>query len=1666
MARSRTVREKGELAHKSMDPESRKRVGESSSTQRSVPKSRNRRSLAASSSPAPRRGAPKKKPRRRKEAESEKQFSLQDPGILDQKEENGKVYYLLNWADDPDTGEHFEPSWEPYDNVALDVVADWQSRKPPVGGARAEGATNSHRRGIIDLTGEDEDSIQDSQSPRPAKRRRITHGPNPTSEEQTPEKKPRKVGTVESARFQSVSQDSVSQEEKPNEIKDSYEEDQQLTAAGVGKARVEIPGPQEGFDRDAYSRVVTSSQPSQPFNTPKTPQSSQSQDFSSSQIQTPAPRHKYSSLIWDEDIEGIIPDSQELGSSSYIPSTTQVSQTVSTSLENSEVQTETDTEAAGYTQVISGGEYGASGTVDSQSAEPIDALTQASYFDNDVQSSSVPTESSEVPSLDRHQTRTQQSVENQARGSEPLAAAAASSNTTQPEAEHNLSLELRTLPDSSLHEGLTQAFPTPQQSSAALEEAGSSHNSVAQVVVEQSSPPISSDSSPQSRETKPEVRSQNKSPTPLDEVPSSPPNLLTSHDSGPLHDDSIERYNAPDLSPQFSQALISDFQDSSSIAFGTQVPFQRFEDKENHFVSSSPSIRSTSVRSSSAPSPSVPTAFASLAESQSARRRDQPNLSIEQDIEQSQTLPLEPYQPQVPIESSSSHTAAATQTFFTAPATPVQTPREDLDDSSVERTSSDISGSSFQSPEINTEQSPSNSHIHRSQSASTEPRSQHSSNSLPSPPSEKTDSSGEQFAQLTSQNRPSTPSQHTNRPGSTVEQSSPSPSRRSTENLETMTFQQSQSSQPVLSNSTMDDSPASTSAPTKADNPLLAKLKLRKAEAIARKAAERERAASASRSLPHSPAPLSPALQSPAPQSIAFQTQIIQPPASSTDFQSPVLRSPVPLSPEPQLVPAHEAIAAVNHAAVLANQALPVQAIIEEIASTLEPIISPTISPEVEAEPELELPPTTLRVLPQDREQYAVPLPMVSFARDVYVNAIRSRKNQRYEFLTDEVFDASLVGEIDAMMSELDLLCSHQDLIQDDFATQRMDKDDVQSKWAENVSTKCIFLVEFLSLMQTEAKQIAILIRPGRMLEIIEAVFNWHGFVYSRADRPGYTGNTSGGPMKISLIPTRGEILEFEPPSIVIAFDSTYNSVPFMKDLQVIATSPTKLVPLLSLVVINSIEHLEKCFHGNLEPVERKIKLVSCLTQIKDNVGKLGIGYHDPPAAAKAVADYVMNGAVEGTWPLQSLPDIEDLKLDVDSSQSQQSQEGPSEIPSSSISLAQVSQFGMKRQLAVGDHEGRESPKRQRLTPTSGESDPSHIGDTVLHPSSHKHPSASSVEASKIIAKTNALDDEQSMQISALLKKVTDLEIQLRSKEATESELRQMNQDLETRCQDYESSIASIQPKYQEALNDRGEFEHENNLAKIRQTHLLKELETKDAEVTKLRDLKATVEKELAEARTALSSSSIPEIAEMGKLKEELLQEKSEKERLQKRLTNMQGDLEYMRNNYQNSSTLAAEHASENQALQTELAKLKEKDKRDMVRIHEIQKNNELKEYSRRIKELKEENSGLERELEKKQDELKALMNGRRATRGTSVPRSPRMGTGGTMSPGPRPMARAMQMGNIGMAMSGANSGSRGNSPAPGDLGGFRGTGTFVGEALFQDNRPPGGVRWGNHLQQ
>jgi len=148
------------------------------------------------------------------------------------------------------------------------------------------------------------------------------------------------------------------------------------------------------------------------------------------------------------------------------------------------------------------------------------------------------------------------------------------------------------------------------------------------------------------------------------------------------------------------------------------------------------------------------------------------------------------------------------------------------------------------------------------------------------------------------------------------------------------------------------------------------------------------------------------------------------------------------------------------------------------------------------------------------------------------------------------------------------------------------------------------------------------------------------------------------------------------------------------------------------------------------------------------------------------------------------------------------------------------------------------------------------------------------------------------------------------------------------------------------------------------------------------------------------------------------------------------------------SSRAAAEANNELNELKEENRVLKRKASENAVRIHEIQASNEIKEHLVRIDGVEAEKAALERELDKKSEELRTVMNGRRATRGASVPKSPRMNN--TMSPSTR-VSRVI----------GAN-GSRGNSPALGEP--IRGM--FTGDALFP-NIPTGSLqRWPNHLTQ
>ncbi|KAH7388979.1 hypothetical protein BKA64DRAFT_711087 [Cadophora sp. MPI-SDFR-AT-0126] len=709
----------------------------------------------------------------------------------------------------------------------------------------------------------------------------------------------------------------------------------------------------------------------------------------------------------------------------------------------------------------------------------------------------------------------------------------------------------------------------------------------------------------------------------------------------------------------------------------------------------------------------------------------------------------------------------------------------------------------------------------------------------------------------------------------------------------------------------------------------------------------------------------------------------------------------------------------------------------EDLAPSPPPAIMESIAyPEDDDEEE----PTSLSVLPLGPAEYEVPLPMTSYTRDIYVRRIKIYRVQLQSFLRDEVLDEALVAEVKSLLETLQTICSHPGLL--DAEPSQNEDHEIQAKWAENVSTKFIFLAELLELMRATDNHVVLVAQPGQILDELESLLIFHTIEYSRADkgRTIYTGR-----LRVTIYPAGAMQYSVDPASLLIAFDPSYRALPFLEQLRTQPSFPDQLAPLVSLVVTNSVDHIDRCFDSNIEAPGRLIKIASCMRQLVGRVGTFEEhGYDDPPGAASKIAAYLLGGPREGSWPLLPMPDIHGLDLSLLSSQN--FAEEPSAYDTASSANFQS---GVKRSLE--SEESVVADKRQRLTPNngSGEVDSSHVSETVLRTSST--PMASRPVVS--------LAEDERMQISSLLQKVSSLEAQLRAKDATEIQLREINQDLESRCKGYEDSIAAIQPKYQEALNDRGEFEHRINLSMAREIKLRKERDNKDAQVIKLRERNAELEAELSTAQTALRTSAVPEAAELATLRDELAKSRLETEREQKRYINANNDLDYIRSTFQTSSSTAAEHQAEVFQLQTELDAFREKAAHDKVRIHEIQSTNETAELRLENTELRARLKDLERDYEKKQQELNAVTNGRRGTRGTSVPQSPRMGNQNQNSPGTRPIGRVL------------HGGSRGNSPAPGDVRVPGGPGPFAGghfgDALFPNSLPPPPPRdrWAQHLQ-
>lgn len=311
-------------------------------------------------------------------------------------------------------------------------------------------------------------------------------------------------------------------------------------------------------------------------------------------------------------------------------------------------------------------------------------------------------------------------------------------------------------------------------------------------------------------------------------------------------------------------------------------------------------------------------------------------------------------------------------------------------------------------------------------------------------------------------------------------------------------------------------------------------------------------------------------------------------------------------------------------------------------AQVSEPPPSPKASERESEEPEVETDTAQkgLKILSLEENQFIIPLPLIASVRDTYGQTLRNNKQSRLDFVENEN-DVNAATDIDVMLDELEKICDHLDLIDNDYATQRKEPLDIQARYAETVSTKCIFIAELIMEMRKADKHLVILSRPGRMTEILEALLIRHEFSSTDGAANHYFDSRMDGSLQITLIEL-GSNLQNEqkwgPASLVVVFSSSSE----LNELSALRENPGKpLAPVVSLVVTHSIEHLNLCIDKGIPSNDRYLLLVDYLSQIQEEVGKLGPEYPSPPEAAKALATFIVDNDPLEQWPLAHMPLIE-----------------------------------------------------------------------------------------------------------------------------------------------------------------------------------------------------------------------------------------------------------------------------------------------------------------------------------------------------------------------------------------------------------------------------------------
>lgn len=624
---------------------------------------------------------------------------------------------------------------------------------------------------------------------------------------------------------------------------------------------------------------------------------------------------------------------------------------------------------------------------------------------------------------------------------------------------------------------------------------------------------------------------------------------------------------------------------------------------------------------------------------------------------------------------------------------------------------------------------------------------------------------------------------------------------------------------------------------------------------------------------------------------------------------------------------------------------------------------------------------------PELASMHVVPIYFIGHQRDQYPQMVYFHKDLVQRVLASNSPDAELTSEAKQFVDRIRRVTMHPDLDNTEtFFTQYDVEPSQQANWDVNCSAKFRFLKELLNHLRSSSLHVAILAQPGRAIDILETFLRGIRVSYHRpgATTSGHQSESQGN-LKVSLLAS-GTAMATEPADLVIAMD---NSVKYTSEqIRNLRQVGNKWAPVVTLIVPHSVEHIERCLSPTLSDRARTRALVAGIQQFRNEAGRAQDGQDVLKDTASLLAQYLTHAEMHLEWPLPALANLEDLDSQTES-----------EVDIT-VSNADTSRFAIVGEKRLrDDDEGMDitdSSKRSRVESPIAE----HAADVIVNPQELDvtHISDSIEKATQ----PNTADTEAEASSPVL--------------NSTEKRLQDLLRETQDRLEEHVRVLSDLQYRHEEQRTKLIEVTTERDAAIATAQNAVTRLTEESNKMSNLRSENSTLKEQLREANAKLLDHSVPERAEFGALRLEAAQAKADKEKVERRLEQANKDVSYVRELYQNSSTSAQSLAAQVTELENQLAVAQNRVTGEQVKLRTMG-------YETFTKNLQDENKKLKAMLKEREaalkfrDEeiakLKEASRGRMGTRGTSVPRSPRLDS-------PR-------------------IGSRQTSPAPGELRGRSG---------------------------